>query len=143
MAVKTVQDLVNEGVEGRHVLVRSDLNVPLSDGEITDPGRIEASIPTLHALLDAGARVIVTAHLGRPKGEVKKELSLAPVAEALSERLDQFVPLAADVTGEDAHERANGLDDGDIVLLENVRFDPRETSKDDSCLLYTSPSPRD
>ncbi len=132
MAVKTVQDLVNEGVEGRHVLVRSDLNVPLSDGEITDPGRIEASIPTLHALLDAGARVIVTAHLGRPKGEVKKELSLAPVAEALSERLDQFVPLAADVTGEDAHERANGLDDGDIVLLENVRFDPRETSKDDS-----------
>ena len=129
MAVKTVQDLIAEGVEGRHVLVRSDLNVPLSDGNITDPGRIDASVPTLRALLDAGARVIVTAHLGRPKGEPNPEFSLAPVAEALSERLDMYVPLAADVTGEDAHERANGLDDGDILLLENVRFDPRETSK--------------
>ncbi|RAV34009.1 phosphoglycerate kinase [Corynebacterium heidelbergense] len=130
MAVKTVQDLIAEGVEGRHVLVRSDLNVPLSDGQITDPGRIDASLPTLRALLEAGARVIVSAHLGRPKGEVKPEFSLAPVAEALSERLDQFVPLAGDVTGEDAHERANGLNDGDILLLENVRFDARETSKD-------------
>ncbi|WP_312588699.1 phosphoglycerate kinase [Corynebacterium dentalis] len=129
MAVKTVQDLIAEGVEGRHVLVRSDLNVPLSDGNITDPGRIDASVPTLRALLDAGARVIVTAHLGRPKGEPNPEFSLAPVAEALSERLDMYVPLAADVTGEDAHERANGLDDDDILLLENVRFDPRETSK--------------
>ncbi|RAV33136.1 phosphoglycerate kinase [Corynebacterium heidelbergense] len=129
MAVKTVQDLIAEGVEGRHVLVRSDLNVPLSDGHITDPGRIDASLPTLRALLEAGARVIVSAHLGRPKGEVKPEFSLAPVAEALSERLDQFVPLAGDVTGEDAHERANGLNDGDILLLENVRFDARETSK--------------
>lgn len=129
MAVKTVQDLIAEGVEGRHVLVRSDLNVPLSDGNITDPGRIDASVSTLRALLDAGARVIVTAHLGRPKGEANPEFSLAPVAEALSERLDMYVPLAADVTGEDAHERANGLDDGDILLLENVRFDPRETSK--------------
>ena len=130
MAVKTLKDLLAEGVEGRHVLVRSDLNVPLADGEITDPGRIDASIPTLRALLDEGARVIVAAHLGRPKGEVDPELSLAPVAEALAERLDQWVPLAGDVTGEDAHERANGLDDGDILLLENVRFDPRETSKD-------------
>ena len=129
MAVKTVQDLINEGVEGRHVLVRSDLNVPLSDGNITDAGRIDASIPTLRSLLDAGARVIVAAHLGRPKGEPNPEFSLAPVAEALSERLDMYVPLASDVTGEDAHERANGLDDGDILLLENVRFDPRETSK--------------
>lgn len=129
MAVKTVQDLINEGVEGRHVLVRSDLNVPLSDGNITDAGRIDASIPTLRSLLDAGARVIVAAHLGRPKGEPNPDFSLAPVAEALSERLDMYVPLASDVTGEDAHERANGLDDGDILLLENVRFDPRETSK--------------
>lgn len=129
MAVKTVQDLINEGVEGRHVLVRSDLNVPLSDGNITDAGRIDASIPTLRSLLDAGARVIVAAHLGRPKGEPNPGFSLAPVAEALSERLDMYVPLASDVTGEDAHERANGLDDGDILLLENVRFDPRETSK--------------
>ena len=132
MAVKTVQDLINEGVEGRHVLVRADLNVPLSDGEITDPGRIDASVPTLKKLIEAGARVIVSAHLGRPKGEVKDEFSLAPVAEALSERLDQWVPLASDVTGEDAHERANGLNDGDILLLENVRFDPRETSKDEA-----------
>ena len=132
MAVKTVQDLINEGVEGRHVLVRSDLNVPLKDGTITDPGRIDASLPTLRALLEAGARVIVSAHLGRPKGEPNPKFSLAPVAEALSERLDMYVPLASDVTGEDAHERANGLNDGDILLLENVRFDARETSKDES-----------
>lgn len=132
MAVQTVSDLIKEGVEGRHVLVRSDLNVPLKDGNITDPGRIEASLPTLRALLEAGARVIVAAHLGRPKGEANAEFSLEPVAEALSERLDMYVPLASDVTGEDAHERANGLNDGDILLLENVRFDPRETSKDES-----------
>lgn len=132
MTVKTVQDLINEGVEGRHVLVRADLNVPLSDGNITDPGRIDASVPTLQALLEAGARVIVAAHLGRPKGEFNEDFSLAPVAEALSERLDQWVPLASDVTGEDAHERANGLDDGDILVLENVRFDARETSKDET-----------
>ena len=132
MAVKTVQDLINEGVEGRHVLVRADLNVPLKDGEITDPGRIDASVPTLKALLEAGARVVVAAHLGRPKGEHNPEFSLEPVAEALAERLDQWVPLAADVTGEDAHERANGLNDGDILLLENVRFDARETSKNES-----------
>lgn len=130
MAVQSLQDLINEGVEGRHVLIRCDLNVPVSDGHITDPGRIDASLPSLRALLDAGARVIVCAHLGRPKGQANPEFSLAPVAEALSERLDMFVPLASDVTGEDAHERANGLNDGDILLLENVRFDPRETSKD-------------
>lgn len=130
MTVKTIDDLIADGVEGRHILVRADLNVPLTDGEITDPGRIDASVPTLRRLLDAGARVIVAAHLGRPKGVVNPEFSLAPVAEALAERLDQWVPLAADVTGEDAHERANGLNDGDILLLENVRFDPRETSKD-------------
>lgn len=130
MPVKTIDDLIADGVEGRHVLVRADLNVPLKDGEITDPGRIDASVPTLRRLLDAGARVIVAAHLGRPKGEANPDFSLAPVAEALSERLEQWVPLAADVTGEDAHERANGLNDGDILLLENVRFDARETSKD-------------
>ncbi|MGP5248996.1 phosphoglycerate kinase [Corynebacterium variabile] len=130
MPVKTIDDLIAGGVEGRHVLVRADLNVPLKDGEITDPGRIDASVPTLRRLLDAGARVIVAAHLGRPKGEANPDFSLAPVAEALSERLEQWVPLAADVTGEDAHERANGLNDGDILLLENVRYDARETSKD-------------
>ncbi|MEJ6019660.1 phosphoglycerate kinase [Corynebacterium sp. H113] len=132
MAVKTVKDLLAEGVEGRYVLVRSDLNVPLKDGVITDPGRIDASVPTLKALSEAGAKVVVCAHLGRPKGEVKPELSLAPVAEALSERLDRYVALAGDVSGEDAHERANGLTDGDVLLLENIRFDARETSKDDA-----------
>lgn len=132
MTVKTVKDLINEDIEGRYVLVRSDFNVPLKDGVITDPGRIDASLPTLSALVDAGAKVVVMAHLGRPKGEVKSEFSLAPVAEALSERLEQYVALAGDVSGEDAHERANGLTEGDVLLLENVRFDPRETSKDEA-----------
>lgn len=130
---KNLQQLLDEGVDGRHVLVRSDFNVPLDDdGNITDAGRIDASLPTLNALLNAGAKVIVMAHLGRPKGEVNPKFSLAPVAEALSERLGQFVPLAADVSGEDAHERANGLTEGEILLLENVRFDPRETSKNEA-----------
>ncbi|AKE41283.1 phosphoglycerate kinase [Corynebacterium kutscheri] len=131
MAVKSLQDLLNEGVESRHILVRSDFNVPLNDDrEITDAGRITASLPTIKALVDGGARVILMAHLGRPKGEVNEKFSLAPVAEALSEALGQYVALAGDVVGEDAHERANGLNDGDVLLLENVRFDPRETSKD-------------
>lgn len=133
MATKTSHQLLDEGVEGRHILVRSDFNVPLDDdGNITDAGRIDASLPTLKALIDGGAKVIVMAHLGRPKGEVNKKYSLAPVAEALSERLGQFVALAGDVSGEDAHERANGLTEGDVLLLENVRFDPRETSKDEA-----------
>ncbi|WPF65137.1 phosphoglycerate kinase [Corynebacterium sp. 22KM0430] len=133
MAIKTIDDLLREGVEGRHILVRSDFNVPLNDaGEITDPGRIHASLPTLKALVEGGAKVIVTAHLGRPKGEVNPKFSLAPVAEALSEALGQYVALASDVVGEDAHERANGLNEGDVLLVENVRFDPRETSKDEA-----------
>lgn len=133
MATKTLHQLLDEGVEGRHILVRSDFNVPLDDdGNITDAGRIDASLPTLKALIDGGAKVIVMAHLGRPKGGVNKKYSLAPVAEALSERLGQFVALAGDVSGEDAHERANGLTEGDVLLLENVRFDPRETSKDEA-----------
>ncbi|OFT66450.1 phosphoglycerate kinase [Corynebacterium sp. HMSC05D03] len=133
MAFKTLDDLLAEGVSGRHVLVRSDFNVPLDDeGNITDSGRITASLPTIKALIEGGAKVILSAHLGRPKGEVNPKYSLAPVAEALSEALDQYVALAGDVSGEDAHERANGLNDGDVLLLENVRFDPRETSKDDA-----------
>lgn len=133
MTMKTLQQLLDEGVEDRHILVRSDFNVPLDeDGNITDAGRIDASLPTLKALLDGGAKVIVMAHLGRPKGEVNPKFSLKPVAEALSERLGQFVALAGDVSGEDAHERANGLTGGEILLLENVRFDPRETSKDEA-----------
>lgn len=133
MAFKTVDDLLAEGVSGRHILVRSDFNVPLDDeGNITDSGRITASLPTIKALIEGGAKVILSAHLGRPKGEVNPKYSLAPVAEALSEALGQYVALAGDVSGEDAHERANGLNDGDVLLLENVRFDPRETSKDEA-----------
>ncbi|HAT1211935.1 phosphoglycerate kinase [Corynebacterium striatum] len=133
MAFKTLDDLIAEGVESRHVLVRSDFNVPLDDeGNITDSGRITASLPTIKALVEGGAKVILSAHLGRPKGEVNPKYSLAPVAEALSEALGQYVALAGDVTGEDAHERANGLNDGDVMLIENVRFDPRETSKDEA-----------
>jgi phosphoglycerate kinase len=133
MAVPTLEDLLAEGVSGRGVLVRSDLNVPLADdGSITDPGRIIASVPTIKALSDAGAKVIVTAHLGRPKGGPDPKYSLAPVAVALGEQLGRHVQLAGDVVGTDALARAEGLTDGDILLLENIRFDPRETSKDDA-----------
>ena len=133
MAVKTLDDLLAEGVSGRGVLVRSDLNVPLDDDcNITDPGRIIASVPTLQALSDAGAKVVVTAHLGRPKGGPDPKLSLAPVAKALGSKLGRHVQLAGDVVGSDALARAEGLTDGDILLLENIRFDSRETSKDDA-----------
>jgi phosphoglycerate kinase len=132
MAVKTLDDLLAEGVSGRSVLVRSDLNVPLDDdGGITDPGRIDASVPTLKALSDAGAKVVVTAHLGRPKDGPDPKFSLAPVAAALAERLGRHVQLARDVVGSDALARAEGLTDGDVLLLENIRFDARETSKND------------
>ncbi|GFG78763.1 phosphoglycerate kinase [Mycobacterium paragordonae] len=114
------------------MLVRSDLNVPLDDdGNITDAGRITASVPTLKALLEAGAKVVVTAHLGRPKDGPDPKYSLAPVAAALGEQLGRHVQLAGDVVGTDALARAEGLTDGDILLLENIRFDKRETSKDD------------
>ncbi|MGV0679298.1 phosphoglycerate kinase [Mycolicibacterium fortuitum] len=133
MTVKTLADLLAEGVEGRGVLVRSDLNAPLDDeGNISDPGRIIASVPTLQALAEAGAKVVVTAHLGRPKGTPDPKLSLAPVAAALEEKLGRHVQLAGDVVGTDALARAEGLTDGDVLLLENIRFDPRETSKDDA-----------
>ncbi|WP_280362647.1 phosphoglycerate kinase [Nocardia wallacei] len=132
MAVKTLQDLLNEGVEGRGVLVRSDLNVPLDGGTITDPGRIIASVPTIKALAEAGAKVVITAHLGRPKGEPDPKLSLAPVAAKLADELGRNVQLAGDVVGQDALARSEGLTDGDVLLLENIRFDPRETSKDDA-----------
>jgi phosphoglycerate kinase len=118
------------------VLVRADLNVPFNDaGEITDPGRITASVPTLQALLQAGAKVVVAAHLGRPKDGADPKLSLAPVAAALGDQLGRHVQLAGSdqsrVVGTDALARAEGLTDGDVLLLENIRFDARETSKDD------------
>jgi phosphoglycerate kinase len=131
MSVPSLDDLLAEGVSGRSVLVRADFNVPLEDGSITDPGRIVASLPTLKALADAGAKLVVTAHLGRPKGQPDPKYSLAPVAAALGEKLGRHVQLAADVVGPDALARAEGLNDGDILLLENIRFESRETSKDE------------
>jgi phosphoglycerate kinase len=130
--VQTIDDL---DVAGRRVLVRADFNVPLEDAgdgarRITDDGRIRAALPTIESLRSRGARVIITAHLGRPKGEVRPELSLAPVAARLSELLGAPVALASDVTGESATAVVAALGDGDVALLENVRFDARETSKD-------------
>ena len=133
MAVKSLADLLAEGVQGRGVLVRCDLNVPLDEyGTVADAGRLEASVPTLKALSDAGAKVVVTAHLGRPKSGPDPTLSLAPVAKVLGDKLGRHVQLAGDVVGPDALARAEGLTDGDILLLENIRFDARETSKDDA-----------
>jgi len=130
--VRTLDDLLSDGVAGRRVLVRADLNVPLSEdsGRITDDGRVRASLPTLTALRDAGARVVVAAHLGRPKGAPDPAFSLAPVGQRLSELLGSAVAVAADVVGDSAHETVDSLADGDVALLENIRFDPRETSKD-------------
>ncbi len=124
-------------VTGKRVLVRSDLNVPLDrldDGQctITDDGRIRASVPTIKALAEAGARVIVTAHLGRPKGEPDPAYSLAPVAARLGELLGQDVAFAADTVDESAQATVAALDDGQVAVLENVRFNAGETSKDDA-----------
>lgn len=118
---------------GKKVFVRSDFNVPLDDDKnITDDGRIRAALPTLTRLADAGAKVIVSAHLGRPKGEVKPEFSLAPIVERLSELLGKDVKLAEDTVGESAKSLTAGMKNGDVVVLENVRFDPREDSKVDA-----------
>ncbi|MBN1093111.1 phosphoglycerate kinase [Blastococcus sp. TML/M2B] len=132
--MRSVDDLIAEGVSGRRVLLRADLNVPLDKQtcEITDDGRIRASLPTLQALRDAGARVVVAAHLGRPKGTPDPQFSLAPVAARLGELLGTTVPLAADVAGDDARAKAGALADGEVLLLENVRFEAAETSKDDA-----------
>lgn len=119
-------------LKGKRVLVRSDFNVPLKDGEITDDGRIRAALPTITKLVEAGARVIIMAHLGRPKGQVNPEFSLAPAAKRLGELLGSDVTLAGDTTGESAKAQVEKLQDGQVLLLENVRFDPRETSKDDA-----------
>ncbi|MDN5603880.1 MAG: phosphoglycerate kinase [Kocuria sp.] len=127
-----LDELLADGVEGRHVLVRSDLNVPLDGTTVTDDGRIKASLPVLKKLADAGARVVVMAHLGRPKGQVDPQFSLAPVASRLSELADFPVTTAEDTVGSDAQEKASSQQNGEVLVLENVRFDPRETSKDDS-----------
>jgi phosphoglycerate kinase len=134
MAMKSLDDL---DVGGATVLLRADLNVPLDGSAITDDGRIRASLPTIAKLTGRGARVLIAAHLGRPKGGGYAERaaggpSLAPVARRLGELLGQDVPLAADVAGESAAALAAGLADGGVALLENVRFEPAETSKDDA-----------
>ena len=131
--MQTLDDLLADGVRGRRILVRSDLNVPLSKDDppvVTDDGRIVASAPVLKRLLDGGARVIVTAHLGRPDGAPDPKYSLRPVADRLAQVLDQPVTFALDTVGESARQMALELRDGELLLLENVRFNPGETSKD-------------
>jgi phosphoglycerate kinase len=118
-------------VRGRRVLVRSDLNVPLDGDKITDDGRVRASVPTIKELSDRGARVVVTAHLGRPKGEPEARYSLAPVARRLGELLGRDVAFATDTVGPSAHVTVDALRDGDVAVLENVRFNAGETSKED------------
>jgi phosphoglycerate kinase len=134
MAMKSLPDL---DVGGATVLLRADLNVPLDGTAITDDGRIRASLPTITNLTGRGARVLIAAHLGRPKGDGYAERaaggpSLAPVARRLGELLGQDVPLAGDVAGPAAAALTAGLGDGDVAMLENVRFEPAETSKDDA-----------
>ena len=127
MSLRTIDSLGD--LKGKNVLVRCDLNVPLKGGQITDDGRIRASLPTLNRLIQAGARVVIVSHLGRPDGEPNSKFSLAPVAQRLSELLGKAVVFAADTVGSAAADSVAGLDDGDIVLLENLRFNAHETSK--------------
>ncbi|MEU8249651.1 phosphoglycerate kinase [Nonomuraea sp. NPDC048916] len=127
--MRTLDDL---DVKGRRVLVRADLNVPLDGETITDDGRIRASVPTIRALAGRGAKVIVCAHLGRPKGQVKPEFSLRPVARRLGELLGQDVAFATDVAGPSARSTVEELQEGQVALLENLRYEPGEESKDDA-----------
>ncbi|MFJ6417237.1 phosphoglycerate kinase [Paeniglutamicibacter sp. NPDC091659] len=132
MTSHTLDELLADGVLGRRVLVRSDLNVPLDGVTVTDDGRVRASIPVVQKLAEAGARVIVMAHLGRPKGEPDAKYSIAPAATKLAELSGLDVRVAADVVGDSAKQLAAELTDGAVLVLENVRFDARETSKDDA-----------
>ena len=132
--MKTVDDLISAGeLPGKRVLVRSDLNVPLdADGVITDDGRVRASLPTIKALAEAGARVVVCAHLGRPKGAPEARYSLRPVVKRLGELFGAPVAFATDTVGDSARSVVRGLGDGQVALLENLRFNPGETSKDEA-----------
>ena len=133
--MKTLDDLLGEGVSGRRVLVRADLNVPFDKnqpGVITDDGRARAVLPTLVALRDAGARVIVCSHLGRPKGAPDPKYTLAPVATRLGELLGSPLIFATDTVGDDAQGKVSDLSDGQVLLLENLRFNEGETAKDDA-----------
>lgn len=119
-------------VVGKRVFLRCDLNVPLKDGVITDDGRIKASLPTIKSLLSAGASIVIAAHLGRPKGEAKPELSLAPVAQRLAELLGSPVRFVGELLGAEVTASAQGLKAGEVLLLENIRYSAAETSKDES-----------
>ncbi|MGM1078537.1 phosphoglycerate kinase [Streptomyces sp. H28] len=130
--MKTIDELLSEGVAGRRVFVRADLNVPLDGTTITDDGRIRAVLPTVKALAEAGARVVVASHLGRPKGAPDPAFSLGPAAARLGELLGADVAFATDTVGESAASTVAGLADGQVAVLENLRFNPGETSKDDA-----------
>ncbi|WP_298040603.1 phosphoglycerate kinase [uncultured Microbacterium sp.] len=130
MTLRTLESLGS--LEGKRVIVRCDLNVPLRDGVITDDGRVRASLPTLNALINAGARVVVCSHLGRPAGEPDAQYSLEPVAQRLSELLGKPVAFARDTVGESAQSAVSELDNGGVVVIENLRFNPGETAKDDA-----------
>lgn len=130
MTLRTIDSLGS--LSGKRVIVRCDLNVPLEDGRITDDGRVRASLPTLNALISQGARVVVVSHLGRPEGEPNPKYSLEPVAMRLGELLGRPVRFASDTVGQAATDAVAGLSDGDVVVLENLRFNPGETSKDDA-----------
>jgi phosphoglycerate kinase len=132
MGGSVINTLHSFEVAGKRVFLRCDLNVPLKDGKITDDGRIRASLPTIKTLLANGASLVIAAHLGRPKGEAKPELSLAPVAARLSELLGQPVAFAGAVTGSDVTAKAQALKSGEILLLENLRFSAAETSKEET-----------
>ena len=125
-------DLSTIDVSGKRVFLRCDLNVPLKEGVIKDDGRIKASLPTIQVLLEKGASLVIAAHLGRPKGEAKPELSLAPVAKRLAELLGREVKFNGEVTGSAVTTAAESLKAGEILLLENIRFSPAETSKEES-----------
>ncbi|MFK0212211.1 phosphoglycerate kinase [Streptomyces sp. NPDC090298] len=130
--MKTIDELLEEGVEGKRVFVRADLNVPLDGTTITDDGRIRAVVPTVEALARAGARVVVASHLGRPKGAPDPAFSLAPAAVRLGELLGADVAFATDTVGESARATVEGLADGQVAVVENLRFNAGETSKDDA-----------
>ncbi|MFJ8919401.1 phosphoglycerate kinase [Streptomyces sp. LamerLS-316] len=130
--MKTIDELLAEGVAGKRVFVRADLNVPLDGTTITDDGRIRAVRPTIAALAEAGARVVVASHLGRPKGAPDPAFSLAPAAARLGELLGTEVAFATDTVGESARATVAGLTDGQVAVIENLRFNPGETSKDDA-----------
>lgn len=130
--MKTIDELLSQGVDGKRVFVRADLNVPLADGLITDDGRIRAVLPTVKALAEAGAKVVVASHLGRPKGAPDPAFSLLPAAERLAELLGAPVAFAQDTVGPAAHDAVNGLQPGQVAVIENLRFNAGETSKDDT-----------